>query len=106
MDEVVKKDVLNVLSDVVKILKVGEETDVIELMELSNHTIHNASVFQDEDSVSIAILIYSLSKVIERKEGKSEHDQCSGHNGFSENRYGKAQNGCSAWGQEILRQTG
>jgi hypothetical protein len=73
MDEVVKKDILNVLSDVVKILKAGDGKDVAELMELSNHTIHNASVFQDEDSVSIAILIYSLSKVIEREEGKMNY---------------------------------
>ncbi len=70
MDEVVKKDILQVLSDVSGILHVGEEKDVAELRELSNHTIHNASIFQDEDSISIAILIYSLSKVIERREGK------------------------------------
>lgn len=70
MDELVKKDILKVLSDVAAILKVEEERDVAELRELSNHTVHNASIFQDEDSVSIAILIYSLSKVIERREGK------------------------------------
>ncbi len=69
MDEVVKKDILEVLTDVIEILRIEEEKDVAELRELSNHTIHNASVFQDEDSVSIAILIYSLSKVIERREG-------------------------------------
>ena len=70
MDEVVKKDILKVLSDVLEILKVEDENDAVHLREISNHTIHNASIFQDEDSVSIAILIYSLSKVIERKEGK------------------------------------
>jgi len=73
MDEVVKKDILNVLSDAVGILKVEEEKDFSELRELSNHTIHNASVFQDEDSVSIAILIYSLAKVIERREGSMNY---------------------------------
>lgn len=73
MDEVVKKDVLSVLSDAVRILEVEEERDVSELRELSNHTIHNASIFQDEDSVSIAILIYSLSKVIERREGRMNY---------------------------------
>jgi len=69
MDEIIKNDILKVLSDAADILKEKEEKDVYELMELSNHTIHNASIFQDEDSVSIAILIYSLSKVIERQEG-------------------------------------
>jgi len=74
MDEVVKKDILKVLFDVATILEVEEETDIVELRELSNHTIHNASIFQDEDSVSIAILIYSLSKVIERREGKINYN--------------------------------
>lgn len=74
MDEVVKKDILDVLADVVDILKVEEDKDVSELRELSNHTIHNASIFQDEDSISIAILIYSLSKVIERREGKLNYN--------------------------------
>lgn len=74
MDEVVKKDILNVLSDVVGILKVEEEKDVAELRELSDHIIHNASIFQDEDSISIAILIYSLSKIIERREGRMNYN--------------------------------
>lgn len=74
MDEVVKRDILKVLSDVAQILKIEEEKDVAELRELSNHTIHNASIYQDEDSVSIAILIYSLSKVIERREGKMNYN--------------------------------
>lgn len=73
MDEVVKNDILKVLSDVMVVLGVEEEKDVAELKELSNHTIHNASIFQDEDSVSIAILIYSLSKVIERREGRMNY---------------------------------
>lgn len=73
MDEVVKRDILNVLSDVINILDVEEEKDVAELRELSNHIIHDASIFQDEDSVSIAILIYSLSKVIERREGRMDY---------------------------------
>ena len=68
MHEIIKRDIISVLSKVAEILKVKEETDVAEIKELSNHVIHNASVFQDEDSISIAILIYSLSKIIERKQ--------------------------------------
>ena len=70
MNELVKKDILAVLAGVVDILDVEEDRDFGDLKELSNHTIHNASIFQDEDSISIAILIYSLSKLIERREGK------------------------------------
>ena len=47
-------------------VKTKEEADVLEVRKLSNHTIHNATIFQDEDSISVAILIYALSKVMER----------------------------------------
>ena len=67
MYDIVKKDILTVLSDLVEILKVKEDSDIVQIKELSNHVIHNASVFQDEDSVSVAILIYSLSKIVERR---------------------------------------
>lgn len=67
MHDIIKKDIIAVLSEVVEILKVKEESDMVQMKELSNHVIHNASIFQDEDSISIAILIYSLSKIIERK---------------------------------------
>ena len=70
MDKIIKKDILSIISKTIEILKIKEEKDIIELKELSNHTIHNASIFQDEDSISIAILIYSLSKIIERKFGE------------------------------------
>jgi len=70
MNEVIKKDIILVISNLLEILEVEEEKDIIEIRELSNHTIHNSSIFQDEDSVSIAILVYSLSKIIERREGK------------------------------------
>ena len=67
MNETIQRDIIAILSDAIDILKVKEEKDITELKELSNHTIHNASIFQDEDSVSVAILAYSLSKIIERK---------------------------------------
>lgn len=75
MQEIVKKDIIKVLSDLAEILKVKEEKDIREIRELSNHTIHNASIFQDEDSVSIAVLIYSLSKIIERQQGELSYSR-------------------------------
>jgi len=68
MDTIVKADILSVLAGFIDILKVKEERDISDVRELSNHTIHNASIFQDEDSVSIAILIYSFSKIMERQQ--------------------------------------
>jgi hypothetical protein len=67
MNDTIKKDILSIISKTIEILKVKDERDLVELKKLSNHTIHNASIFQDADSTSIAVLIYSLSKIIERK---------------------------------------
>ncbi|HLC31614.1 MAG TPA: hypothetical protein VJK51_03020 [Candidatus Nanoarchaeia archaeon] len=43
------------------------EEDAQLLHELSNQTIHCASTVQDPGSISIAVLVYALSKIVERK---------------------------------------
>ena len=63
MNPVVKRDIIDVLEKVLKALK---DNDAAALGELSNHVIHDASIFQDDDSVSFAILVYALSKTIQR----------------------------------------
>ena len=75
MNPIIKKDSIQILSEVISILKVKENKDVFEIKKLSNHTIHNASVFQDECSVSIAVIIYALSKVIERKQFELDYSK-------------------------------
>lgn len=77
MHDIIKRDILAVLSELAEILKVKEEGDVVRIKELSNHIIHNASVFQDEDSISVAILIYSLSKIIERRQKDLDYSKVS-----------------------------
>lgn len=67
MNEIVRKDILLILSKALNILKKQEEEEIAQLKELSNHTIHNSSIFQDDDSIDIAVLVYSLSQIIERK---------------------------------------
>jgi len=42
--------------------------DVIKLRELSNQTIHSASTYQDTGSITMAVIVYALSKLIEKKE--------------------------------------
>ena len=75
MNDQIKKDILSVLNDLAMILKERKETNVTEIKSLSNHIIRNASIFQDEDSISVAILIYSLSKIIERKERNLDYEK-------------------------------
>ena len=63
MEEKVKKDILAVLK---KSLIAIRKEDMGGLKDLSDNVIHNASVLQDEYSISIAVIIYSLAKIFER----------------------------------------
>jgi len=63
MRQIIKEDIENVLN---KVLAALEKHDFIELSKLSNHTIHDASIFQEDDPLTLAVLVYSLSKVIRR----------------------------------------
>ncbi len=64
MNQVIKEDLLKELEEVLEILKVREEADIAQLEEVSNHTIHDASVFQDIDAIQMAVLVYSLYKIM------------------------------------------
>ena len=63
MEEEVREDILDILRKSYEAIK---EDDVKALKDLSNHTLHDASIFQDEYSVAVAVIIYSLSKIFER----------------------------------------
>jgi len=72
MNESVKSDILSLLNSVISILEREEPKDITELSELSDHIIHSASIFQDEDSISLALLAYSIYKVLSRGADKKE----------------------------------
>ncbi len=59
-----KEHVLNILKQAKEAV---EKEDVVKLKELSNYTLHTSSIQQDPDNVAIAVIVYSLSKIIERK---------------------------------------
>jgi hypothetical protein len=63
MDPVVQKNILRLLGQAKDAIRKG---DTFGLKELSNGNIHNASIFQDEDSLGIAVTLYALSKIIDR----------------------------------------
>ena len=63
MQKEVRIDILRVLKKIQPLLK---KEDIAKIKSLSNHTIHNASLFQDTDSVSISVIIFSLSKILNR----------------------------------------
>ena len=57
------KHILNILNQTKAAVK---KEDTIKLKELSNQTMHSASIQQDTDSIMIAVILYSLSKMLER----------------------------------------
>jgi len=64
-----KEHVLSVLESVKNALR---KKDYIELKNLSDQVVHISSIHQDSNVISVAVIIYSLSKLIERKSYKTE----------------------------------
>jgi len=61
------KEVQNLLRIFEETKKAVEKGDVIKLRNLSDQTIHTISISQDSDNIATAVIIYSLSKIVERK---------------------------------------
>jgi len=72
MSEVVEKE--NILRILSASRKAIEEKDILSLKELSNQTVHSASVYQDPDSIALAVLVYALSKIFERSKYETYKD--------------------------------
>ncbi len=65
MEQRIKEDILAVLEKaIIALRKDSHPNHALSLM--SNEVIHNATIYQDHDSVSVAILIYALSKILQR----------------------------------------
>ncbi len=69
MNKSVKEEVLKVLRETIKTL---QKRDYVALRDISNHIIKTASIFQDPDSIQIAVITFSLYKIITRSEGSEE----------------------------------
>jgi len=65
-----KKDIITVLKRAQRYIN---NQDSKSLKILSEHTIHNASMLQDQDSLSIAVIVYAISKLLERWGFESEY---------------------------------
>ncbi|HII16735.1 TPA: hypothetical protein HA361_02360 [Candidatus Woesearchaeota archaeon] len=64
MNDTIKNDIIAVLLELERLLAAPKgHLDALAVRELSNHTIHNSSIFQDKDSTTVAVLVYAISKV-------------------------------------------
>lgn len=72
MEYPIRKNIVSILRKALAALK---KQDSAALDELSNHSIHDASIFQDKEAISIAVIIYSISKIMHRSESNPEYWQ-------------------------------
>lgn len=70
MPNSVRKEIVRVLKKAQRNINSGDSK---KLKILSDATIHNASVFQDPDSLSVAVIVYAISKLLERWGFESEY---------------------------------
>ncbi|HLC78096.1 MAG TPA: hypothetical protein VJH92_03155 [Candidatus Nanoarchaeia archaeon] len=58
-----RENILKILEGTLDAIK---KNDSFRLKDLSNQTIHTASITQDPENIALAVIIYSISKIIER----------------------------------------
>ncbi len=63
MSAEIKKDVIDVLKNVKKFLDKG---DGDKILEWSDHIIHSASIYQDENTIALAVITYALGKTLKK----------------------------------------
>jgi hypothetical protein len=59
-----KDNVLRIFEEVKEAI---QKNDSIKIKNLSNQTINTASLTHDPDNIAVAVIVYSLSKIIERE---------------------------------------
>ncbi|MFP4111780.1 MAG: hypothetical protein ACLFPQ_02895 [Candidatus Woesearchaeota archaeon] len=65
MQEVVKEDIINVIKKTIDCI---QNKTCYAIEGISNEVIHNASIFQDNYSTSVAVIIYGIAQIIEKTE--------------------------------------
>lgn len=71
MDEYIRGEILKVLRATYKAVK---KKDIVKLNALSDKLTHSSSIYQDKYSIGVAVLVYSLFKIIEKNEHRVYKD--------------------------------
>ncbi len=66
-----KDNILDILSKTKEAVK---RQDIVLIKDLSNRTIHSASIYGDTDNIAVAVIVYVLSKIVERKKYQEYKD--------------------------------
>ena len=68
MKDIVREDILAILDKAISSVKTS---DSLKLREISSNTTHDASLYQDKYSISIAVIMYALSKIFQKHKSTS-----------------------------------
>ena len=71
MDADLKDNILDILSQAYDSFKSMNSNS---LVNLSDRTLHSASIEQDSNSIAIAVMVYSLAKVVERRKYQQSNE--------------------------------
>lgn len=74
--------VLNILKETKKALK---EHDFLRIKDLSNQVVHTSSIDQDPDVISVAVIIYTLSKILQRNKFEQYKNWSSFYKSYTDN---------------------
>lgn len=64
MKRIVKQSLLKDIDLAISILETSEQSDLEKLKELSDHTIKDVALYKNMDAISLAVLVYSVYKVL------------------------------------------
>lgn len=63
MEKVVKADILSVLRKTINCI---QSNNISAIVMISDQVIHDASIFQDDYSTSVAVIIYAISQIVDK----------------------------------------
>jgi hypothetical protein len=72
--------------DILKQVRNAVQTkNYVKIKHLSNKLVHHSSIHQDADIISVTVIIYSLSKMIEREDFKKEKNWSTFYKNYLDN---------------------
>lgn len=63
-----KKEIAHLIDVLAQIQTALEQSDSYQLHQLSDQTLHTASIYQHTDTLAVAVIAYSLHKLVTRKD--------------------------------------
>ncbi|MBT3450591.1 hypothetical protein HN448_01385, partial [archaeon] len=77
MQEIMRKSLIKDIDSLITILNIGNNQKTVDteaLNKLSDHTVKDVALYKNLDAVSLAVLIYSISKIYSKLSEEKRKD--------------------------------